>query len=377
MAVDSAKRSVPESDAAALAGLLAEGSRFGAYVVGPCIRQSPAARVYRAQHSAVPGRPVALLVLVGGGRVDPGNRDRLVRQARAAATVRHPGVVEVFDVGERHGLTYVVRELIEGEDLSGVLSARGRIGEQELVALMVPLVAGLGALHEAGVVHGDLRPSSVFVPAAPSGWAKLIDFGMLRAGGADALALGSGTRGSWRGRPLYFSPEVVRGEDPTPASDQFSLGVVMYHALTGSNPFAAESFAEAVRRITSGEYPPFYQQAPASSPQLAHVVETAMHLDARQRYPDMAALGRALLEIAGESTRATWSLSFPETSAEVRDPSSVPPSERTVTSLVAFPQRPLLGVAPWKDPARFEWTTAAAFLVGMLSFAWAVVILLR
>jgi serine/threonine-protein kinase len=259
-----------------------------------------------------------------------------------------------------------------------------------MVDLLVPIVAGLSALHDVGIVHGDLRPSSLFVPASnerPQS-AKLLDFGITRAFGGDRLVRTSGTRGPWRGNPLYFSPEAVRGDELSPAADQYSLGVVMYEAVAGVNPFAADSMLEAVRRVTSGEYLPFRQQAPSASALLARIVERAMQVDARYRYPDIRALGRDLLRLASEPTRVTWALSFPN--SDLNDhlvehatvvelsPITLPPGPRAATApRLRNTLHELLGEPPWRDARAFEWTTALALLVGAVSFALALAILLR
>ena len=355
--------------AANAAGIFAEGSRFGTYVIGPCIGHGETGRIYRAEHEAI-NSPLALKVFTDEFARSAIGRNRFLRQARQAATIRHPSVVNVFDVGVQAGIPYLVMELLDGEDLDALVHSRGALDEGAIVDLMVPIVAGLSMLHEVGIVHGDVKTKSIFlVYRSPrEREPKLLDFGIARAAGAEKLRRASGTRGIFRGSALYVAPEVARGEEATMLSDQYSLGVVLYECAVGVNPFAASAGPDALRRIMHGDFPPLSHHDARPSEALVRIVERAMSLDPEARYPDLKALGRDLLMLAGERTRMTWSLSFGEARGAplLRRPGFSP-----LGAVVRFGDRLR---ASW--PADFDWSSAAAIAFGVITFAWGIAILL-
>ena len=372
---DSEAGSSPNAVSAAnAAGIFAEGSRFGAYVVGPCIGHGETGRIYRAEHEAIPIE-LALKVFTDESSRSAVGRNRFLREARRAATIRHPSVVSIFDVGVQDGVPYLVTERLQGEDLDAVLRSRGAIDERTLVDLMVPLVAGLCALHDAGIVHGDLETANIFL-ASRTGRErepKLLDCGISRALGGDKLRRASGTRGILRGSPLYLSPEAASGGEVTALSDQYSLGVVMYECAVGANPFVADGAAESVRRILQAEYLPLSSQEATQegrpSDALVRLIEKAMSPDPEQRYPDLKALGRDLLLLASERTRMTWRLSFGDSGA-------LSFARRKPLSLLFHLQQGWLRLRDGL-PQRLDYGTAAALLVGAVAFAWGIALLLR
>lgn len=301
-----------EGHRASLAGVLAEGSRFGAYVIGSCIGHGGMARIYRAEHEGL-RRNVALKVLIDGFARDPEGRERFLREARIAAAIKHPNVVNIFDVGVQDEIPYLVMELLEGEDLEAMVNRRGALPEATLVDVVVPIVAGLAAVHDAGVVHRDLKPGNIFLAKGRNEEfePKLLDFGISRAAESEKFKLTT-ARGLLMGTPLYMSPEAIQGAEITALSDQYSLGVVLYECCTGFNPFAADTLAETVRRVTTGDFAPPSQHNPALSRRLGRIIQRAMHLDPTQRFSDLREMGRELLLLAGQRTRITWSLSFGE-----------------------------------------------------------------
>ncbi|HVZ31490.1 MAG TPA: serine/threonine-protein kinase, partial [Polyangiaceae bacterium] len=261
-------------------GVLAPGSRFGEYTIGACIGEGGMARVYAAELTGLK-RPVALKVLIDGQNSEHSAHERFLREACIAAAIKHPNVVNIFDVGVHQGTPYLVMDLLEGIDLEGFVRERGRLDETTLIDIMVPITAGLAAVHDAGVVHRDLKPSNIFLVRGRDGEVepRLLDFGISKSLDADALKL-TAAHGLLLGTPFYMAPEGVHGSEMTPLSDQYSLGVVLYECATGVNPFAdASDLADVVKRVGLGEWAPVASRNPGVSPRLAAVIERAMQLD--------------------------------------------------------------------------------------------------
>lgn len=292
--------------------ILGEGTNFGAYTIGPCIAQGRMARIHSARHEGLK-RMVALKLLVDGFARNPDGVERFLREARNAAAIKHPNVIDIFDVGIQQDIPYLVMELLEGEDLASRLTKRGPLTEAELIEVMVPVVGGLAAVHEAGVLHRNLKPANIFIARGRNDEVvpKLVDFGISKAMWSDQLKLTLPNR-LLMGTPSYMSPEAIRGGQMTVLSDQYSLGVVMYECITGKNPCDGESFADTLRIITTGAYEPPTHYRPQMSRQLVNIIARMMAIDPADRFADLRELGRELLLLAGKRTRLTWDLSFGE-----------------------------------------------------------------
>jgi eukaryotic-like serine/threonine-protein kinase len=204
--------------AARMQGALLPGSTFGVYSVGECIGEGGMARIYRAEHAGL-RRQVALKVLTNGFARNPEGRERFVREARIAAAIKHPNVVNIFDVGVEDDIPYLVMELLEGTDLESMLEEKGALEESAILDIMVPVVAGLTAVHDAGIVHRDLKPGNIFLAKGryEELEPKLLDFGISKTSNGDQLKLT--TSGLLLGTPFYMSPEGFRGDEMTALSD--------------------------------------------------------------------------------------------------------------------------------------------------------------
>ncbi|MBI2919636.1 MAG: serine/threonine protein kinase [Planctomycetes bacterium] len=197
-------------------------------------------------------RRVALKTI--GGPVKSGTVERLTREARAAAKLRHPNILQVYEVGEDAGRHYIAFELIEGESLEAKLRAyhgRDRVGSlQDLVELLRQAAAGLDFAHRAGIVHRDVKPSNILVDAA--GRAVVGDFGLARD---DSPGSGSDVRltveGAVLGTPGYLAPEQAMGKQAAAPADIYSLGASLYEVLTGRVPFQGGALAELLVRIST------------------------------------------------------------------------------------------------------------------------------
>ncbi|MFN2468851.1 MAG: serine/threonine-protein kinase [Gaiellaceae bacterium] len=185
--------------------------------------------VYRG-HDPELGRPVAVKMVAEHLAADPVLRERFLREARLAARLSHPNVVAVYDLGEEDGRPFIVMEFVEGETLAGRLRRDRRLEPAEALRLALQACDGLAHAHAAGCVHRDVKPANLLLRA--DGVLKVADFGIAHAAEATALT----EIGSILGTAAYLSPEQARGGVPTPASDVYSLGVVVYELSRAGRP---------------------------------------------------------------------------------------------------------------------------------------------
>jgi serine/threonine-protein kinase len=262
------------------------------------------------------GRAVAVKWLGDPGS-PPSDRDlsRFAQEARIAGSVSSPHVVRVFDVARdlETGVPYLVMERLDGEDLQALLDRVGPLAAFAAARIARQACAGVAAAHALGVVHRDLKPSNLFLSRAEGGAVvvKVVDFGIAKirsaaSGGAPASqALTAPSRsmtgsGDLLGSPLYMAPEQVEAAKHVDArADVFSLGVVLFAALTGKAPHAhLRSFVQMLYAIVNDPAPPLLAVAPWVGAELAAVVDRAMSHDLDSRFPDAAALGAALAAAA-------------------------------------------------------------------------------
>jgi serine/threonine protein kinase len=198
------------------------------------------------------GRDVALKVLRRQYAGDSEFAERFLREARSAASLSHPNIVQVYDRGETEdGASYIAMEYVPGGTLKEKISREGPLAAREAAALGAQVAEALGAAHERGMVHRDIKPQNVLL--TEKGDAKVADFGIARAGSSVTIS----KTGSVMGTAGYMSPEQALGEPATPKSDLYSLGVVLYEALTGELPFTADNpIAVSMKHVTEPLRPP-------------------------------------------------------------------------------------------------------------------------
>jgi serine/threonine protein kinase len=260
--------------------------------------------VWRATDTSL-GREVAVKVLKSEYADDPLFRSRFETEARHAASLHHPGVASVYDVGESALLgaadgsavprPFLVMELVDGQPLSELLRGGRPLDPAVVRDLMAQTADALGAAHRAGIVHRDVKPANLLV--TPDRRVKITDFGIARA--SDGLGL-TGT-GQVMGTPQYLSPEQARGATATPASDVYSLGVVGFECLVGHRPFDADSPVATALAHLNDPVPDLPGSVPAD---LAAVVRRAMAKEPEQRYADGDAFAAALRDPAGAAETA-------------------------------------------------------------------------
>lgn len=197
--------------------------------------------VYRARDLMLE-RQVAIKVLRPDFSKDETFRERFRQEARAAANISHPNIVTVHDFGLDHERLFIVMEFVPGTDLKTVMRQHGPFSLEEAIPLILQACAGLGHAHRSGIVHCDVKPHNMLV--TPEGQLKVTDFGIARA--LAGIHPDEKSDIVW-GSPQYFSPEQASGGAPSPASDVYSLGVVLYEMLTGQLPLNADTATELAR----------------------------------------------------------------------------------------------------------------------------------
>lgn len=235
-------------------------------------------------------RSVAIKVLHEQYSNDSSFQQRFRQEARAAANLSHPNIVTVHDFGLDHGQLFIVMEHIPGKDLKTLLRQRGRFSVEDAIPLMVQACAGIGYAHRAGLVHCDIKPHNMIV--TPDARLKVTDFGIARA--LSTILPDERADVVW-GSPQYFSPEQATGEAPSPASDVYSLGIVLYEVLTGALPFTAPTSEELARMHLQASPIPPSEYVPDIPSALEQIVLKVLSKEPAARYRTADQLGRVLL----------------------------------------------------------------------------------
>ena len=261
------------------------GSTLGGYRIESLIARGGMGVVYRATQLALE-RPVALKVIAAELAGKEGFRERFLRESRLAASLDHPGVVPVYDAREEDGELIVAMRLVEGGDLRKLIDREGPLPPARAVALLSQVADALDAAHASGIVHRDVKPHNILVEGER---AYLSDFGLAKA----FEGTGAGSGASIVGTVEYMAPEQWRGESAGPAADVYSLGCVLYEALTGIVPYARKA-ADTEPEIPQG---------------IDAVIERAVSKDPVDRYRTAGELIAAAEEREDASLAATAVLS--------------------------------------------------------------------
>ena len=226
----------PSGESVAPGALLAERYR----VLG-LVGRGGMGEVYRAEDLRL-GQTVALKFLPAAVAEDPQRLAQFHHEVRIARQVSHRNVCRVYDIGEDHGRVFLTMELIDGEDLAGLLKRVGRFPEERATEIARQICAGLAAAHDCGVLHRDLKPANIMLDA--DGRVRITDFGLAGLAGT-FTDVRSGT-------PAYMAPEQLAGKDVTERSDIFALGLVLFEIYTGRRAFDATTIAELLRQHDDG-----------------------------------------------------------------------------------------------------------------------------
>ncbi len=311
------------------------------------------ADVFRARDLML-DRYVAIKVLREGYSSIPDFQNHFRMEARSAANLSHPNIVTVHDFGFADNMLFIVMEFIPGKDLKQLIRERGRYSVAAGIPLIIQACAGLGYAHRAGLVHCDVKPHNMLV--SPDGRLKVTDFGIARA--LATIAPGEKADVVW-GSPLYFAPEQARGEAPSPASDVYSIGVVMYELLCGTPPFTASTPDELARLHISARPIPIREYIPDIPTALEEIMMKVLSKEPSARYRTADQLGRVLLKFG-----------------TLADLPPVAPPAPAVESIAKSPPPPLRAeptpqINPEPDPARafaeIDWATIGLALLALLA----------
>ena len=276
---------------------IAAGARLGPYELLSRLGAGGMGEVYRARDTRL-GREVAVKVLPERVASEPQALARFEREARAVASLSHPNILALHDYGRENGVTYAVMELLEGETLRDRIVS-GALPVPRAVGIALQIAQGLAAAHEKGIVHRDLKPENVIV--SNDGHVKILDFGLAKsfgpleaASGITALETLGTQAGVILGTVGYMSPEQLRSEDASPASDIFSAGVILHEMIVGKNPFRRGTVAETMVALLREDAPPLSDSVRTISPELEEIVAHCLEKHPGSRFQSARDLAFAL-----------------------------------------------------------------------------------
>ncbi len=271
-------------------------TRSERYEIIEKVQHGAVAETFKARDRVL-DRLVLLKVLHPRLAADSDLVQRFRREALLQARLKHPNIVTVYDFGSEQDF-YIASEFIEGGTLADLLRRQGRLTVDELRPVVLAVVAALRYAHSQGVVHRDLKPANILIP--DKGDVRLADFGLAFCREMDQLT----QEGCVIGTPAYMSPAQARGQPTDRRADMFSLGVVIYEALSGTNPFQAPSHAEALSRVLNLDPPPLQQVAPGTDPAISSLVARMLVKDRDAREDSLDAVAAAFCGTAAAPERS-------------------------------------------------------------------------
>ena len=318
---------------------LVPGAAIGRYVIRTRLGAGGMGEVYLADDTQL-GRKVALKFIHSEAERDPAAERRLLREARAAATLDHPNICAVYEVGEAGGRRFIAMQYVDGETLESRLR-RTPLELREILALAAQIASAVSEAHAHEILHRDLKPANVMVTSR--GEAKVMDFGLARLGapavgsGASVTVSGLSHAGQIVGTAAYMSPEQARGEPLDARTDLFSLGIVLYEMITGQRPFQGASSAALAAAILTYDPPPLARFAPHTPAELERIVTKLLKKDPASRYQTAADL---LIDVRALKEEQDFQEKLERT------PRPPPPAPATGAAAISTPSRSGTGLTP-------------------------------
>ena len=338
---------------------IGSGSELAGYRIDSAIGRGGMGVVFLAEHKRL-GRRVALKLIAPERVRDRAFRLRFERESRLAASIEHPHAVPIYEAGEVEGTVFIAMRYVEGTDLRAVLAEEQWLDPGRAVTLVGQVAGALDEAHRLGLVHRDVKPANVLIgEVGGEEWAYLTDFGATKGPAGTEI---TGT-GEWMGTADYASPEQIQGEPVDARSDVYSLGCVLFEALTGRIPFERENQVAALYAHVNDPAPALSEIGPDLPPTLDPVVARALAKDPAERFPSAGDLARAAsAALAGEATGEH------ERSVATGEARSGVPPDRART-------RPLRRIRPPSLSDRPPWRWVGALGVAALLVAAAVLLL--
>jgi predicted Ser/Thr protein kinase len=290
------------SDLFADDGALAPGTRIGPYIIEGEIGRGGMGQVYRARDARL-SRTVALKALPPSMTRDEAQRERLRREARAAAALTHPGICTVYALEEVEGQLFIASEYLEGRTLRDEISQPRNPTASEVRGTARELAEALASAHAAGIVHRDFKPENIM--RLGDGRLKILDFGLARFDGDEEITRQLTQPGTFIGTPAYMAPEQFTGEHVDARADVFAFGVVMYEFACGARPFQASSAIGQAAQVLQSDVPPIAERCPSLPRPLADVIERCLRKAPADRFASAGEIVAALARAGLPPRRAT------------------------------------------------------------------------
>ena len=273
---------------------------IGKYRILELVGEGAMGVVYKAVDTVL-NRTVAIKVMNDAIARQEDLRSRFLREAQAAASLQHPNVVSIYDLGEVDGHLYIAMEFVQGADLEELMKSGTPLSLQQKLDIAIDVLSGLSFTHKRGIVHRDIKPANIRI--GEDGRAKLMDFGVAHLASSNLTSTGASL-----GTPVYMSPEQITGGKATPATDVFAVGAVLYELLTGAKPFEAPTLQALFFKILTDKPKPVRELVPDLPSALDHVVEKAMAKDAPKRYQSALEMAN---DLSGVRSAIEGSSSYP------------------------------------------------------------------
>ena len=316
--------------------------QIGRYRIVGELGQGAMGTVYLGRDESL-DREVALKVM-SKGIGEPEDRERFLREARAAARIQHPNIIVVYELGEHEGAPYMVLEKLEGIDLAEALASGLKPDPRGVVNVVLQALAGLGHAHENGIIHRDIKPANIFVPIGFP--AKIMDFGVARLSGHSVTT----TSGVVTGTPNYMSPEQFQGKEIDVRTDLFSMSLILFELVTGEKAFRSSDIAALFYKIVHEDVDLGLIPEGSDWDRLRQVLARGLAKNKEERYPDARAMSEELslalqdlggsMDLTAPADRILLVKPRPPRPTPIAKAAPAPPPARPTSKATAAPQRP-------------------------------------